>query len=427
MQISHGALDGHCHRALISTDIGGTDPDDFQSMVHLLLYADVLDIEGLISSPYGPGRKEDILRVITCYESDYENLQTCSKHYPTPDALRAITRQGEIEMAPYAGVRRSTEGSEWIVQCARRDDPRPLYVLVWGGIEDIAQALYDAPDILTKLRVYWIGGPNKKWSPDAYQYIADNHPELWIIENNAAYRGWFTGGNQSGEWGNTAFVTKHIAGRGALGDFFNEQLGGTIKMGDTPSVGWLLKGIPEDPSQPGWGGQFVRTWERPYIVFNRLTTSADQIEAFCIFELVLPVGSETPTSPAALMQIENQLLVGDFSTQGSVRFRFSPKSVQTWNYKIHSNVPTLNGQTGEMTSCLPSPDAAKNPSAQHPNWWTDNPAPEFAEGDHIGARTVSQWREDFLRDFAERMQRCLAPKDSDPANNRFSWDIESAE
>ena len=41
-------------RVIVSTDIGGTDPDDFQSMVHLLLYADVLDLEGLISSPYGP-------------------------------------------------------------------------------------------------------------------------------------------------------------------------------------------------------------------------------------------------------------------------------------------------------------------------------------------------------------------------------------
>jgi hypothetical protein len=42
---------------IVSTDIGGTDPDDFQSMVHLLVYADTFDIEGLLSSPYGPGRK----------------------------------------------------------------------------------------------------------------------------------------------------------------------------------------------------------------------------------------------------------------------------------------------------------------------------------------------------------------------------------
>ena len=53
-----GALAGHRYRVLVSTDIGGTDPDDFQSMVHLLVYADAFDIEGLVSSPYGPGRKE---------------------------------------------------------------------------------------------------------------------------------------------------------------------------------------------------------------------------------------------------------------------------------------------------------------------------------------------------------------------------------
>ena len=54
----HGALAGQRYRVLVSTDIGGTDPDDFQSMVHLLVYADAFDIEGLVSSPYGPGRKE---------------------------------------------------------------------------------------------------------------------------------------------------------------------------------------------------------------------------------------------------------------------------------------------------------------------------------------------------------------------------------
>lgn len=38
-------------RILISTDIGGTDPDDNQSMAHLLMYSDNFQIEGLISSP----------------------------------------------------------------------------------------------------------------------------------------------------------------------------------------------------------------------------------------------------------------------------------------------------------------------------------------------------------------------------------------
>jgi hypothetical protein len=33
-------------RILISTDIGGTDPDDNQSMAHLLMYADRFQLEG---------------------------------------------------------------------------------------------------------------------------------------------------------------------------------------------------------------------------------------------------------------------------------------------------------------------------------------------------------------------------------------------
>ena len=197
---------------IVSSDIGGTDPDDFQSLVHLFLYADVLDIEGLISSPYGPGRRQHILEVIAEYERDYPQLVRHSARYPAAEALRSLTKQGETEVAPFAGVRRTTEGSAWIVQCARANDPRPLHVLVWGGIEDLAQALHDAPDILPKLRVYFIGGPNKKWSPDAYHYIATQHPRLWMIEANATYRGWFTGGDQTGEWNNQTFVEHHVVG-----------------------------------------------------------------------------------------------------------------------------------------------------------------------------------------------------------------------
>lgn len=404
-----GALAGHRHRVLVSTDVGGTDPDDFQSMVHLLIYADVFDLEGLVSSPYGPGRKEHILQVIDCYEQDYPNLKTYSDKYPTPDALRAISKQGETEIAPYAGVRESTEGSKWIVECARRDDPRPLYVLVWGGIEDLAQALHDAPDILPKLRVYYIGGPNKKWGTNAFQYIATRHRQLWIIEANATYRGWFTGGNQSGEWGNREFVKQHVAGKGALGDFFVSKKE-DVKMGDTPSVGWLLTGTPEDPSQPGWGGRFVRAWERPYSLFDHLPTTDDSLEEFGILELALPLGDGVPERPHAQIAVENQSLIGHAAGDGTMRFRFSPKAAHAYRFTIQSNVPALDGKTGGITSVLPPPDAASRKSAALPNWWTDDPDRDVAEGPHLGAKTVSRWREDFLRDFAARMLRCRSPR-----------------
>lgn len=394
------------YRVIVSTDIGGTDPDDFQSMVHLLLYADILDIEGLISSPFGPGKKEHILQVIDEYEKDYPNLKTYSGKYPVPDSLRSITKQGATDVAGYAGFDKSTEGSEWIVKCARKNDSRPLYVLVWGGIEDLAQALHDAPDILPKLRVYYIGGPNKKWTPDAYQYIAENFPELWIIESNATYRGWFTGGNQEGEWSNTGFPEKYIKNKGAMSSFFMTQLGGTIKMGDTPSLAWLLKGDTENPSNPGWGGQYVRAWDRPYYLYTDMPDKSDSIQEFSILEIALPVGEKLPEKPEALLHVENQSLVGYFHDDKTVRFRFSPKSDKIFMFEVTSNVVELNGKTGEVSVFVPNPELAGQPSEKYPNWWTDDPNPEFAEGSHIGAKTVSQWREEFLADFAKRMERC---------------------
>jgi hypothetical protein len=94
-----------------------------------------------------------------------------------------------------------------------------------------------------------------------------------------------------------------------------------------------------------------------------------------------------------------------------VRFRFSPKSAKTFDFKIESNINSLNGKTGSITACIPSADLAGQLPVNFPYWWTDNPNPEFAEGEHIGAKTVSRWREDFLKDFAGRMQRCVNIQD----------------
>jgi hypothetical protein len=402
-------IDNQTPRVLVSSDIGGTDPDDFQSMIHLFLYADTLDIEGLVSSPFGLGGKKNILDVIDQYEKDYPNLVTYSDKYPTPDSLRSITKQGASKVANYTGLGNPTEGSEWIIKCARKDDPRPLYVLVWGGIEDLAQALHDAPDILPKLRVYYIGGPNKKWTPDAYQYIVDNHPNLWIIESNATYRGWFNGGDQSEEWSNTGFPEKYITGQGAMANFFMTQLDGTIKMGDTPSLAWLLKGDTEDPSKPGWGGQYVRAWDRPYYLFNKMPSASDSIQEFSILELALTIDNNLPQNPEAKLLVENQALTGDFMKDGTVRFRFSPKSDKTFKFKIESNVVELNGKSGEVTAFIPPPQLAELPSEKYPNWWTDDPNTEYMEGKHIGAKTVNKWRKEYLTDFAKRIHRCAIP------------------
>jgi hypothetical protein len=395
-------------RVIVSTDIGGTDPDDVQSMVHVLVYADMFDVEGLISSPYGPGRREHIEKVIEKYAIDYPNLKSYSDRYPSPQELRRVTKQGAIDSgAPATG--RATEGSNWIVSTARRNDARPLWVLVWGGIDDLAQALHDAPDILPKLRVYFIGGPNKMWSVDAYDDIERDHPLLWMIEANSTYRGWFTGGDQTGEWDNKAFVAKHVAGRGALGDFFSIQLQGTVKMGDSPSVVYALQRTRDDPSRPGWGGRFVPIWDGRKTNFGRNTTIDDKVEAFGVVEFALPIPAGMTRAHSARVMFDNRVPVVALHDGRVLRFRFSPRDAKVWSYVIRSDYAPFDGIEGRFTAVMPPLEQTRRRSSVHPNWWTDDPDPSVAEGVHAGAKSVSLWRRAFLQDFASRMDRCPSP------------------
>ena len=268
-----GVLDGPPVRVIVSTDAGGSDPDDLQSLVHLFVYADEFDIEGLVSSPPKQGRAADILRVIDVYAKDYPNLTRHSDQYPTPDALRSVTVQGATDPAPEAGFSESTAGSRLIIDRARADDPRPLYVLVWGSLTDVAQALHDAPSIKNTVRVYFIASWNRTMDPHAVEYVEREHPDLWMVRSERTFRGWYRGGDHSFGYDNRRIVAKGIDGHGALGDYFaslrpddggGATFGvGEIKMGDTPSVAWLLRGAPDDPGQPSWGGQYRRRDDRP--------------------------------------------------------------------------------------------------------------------------------------------------------------------
>ena len=154
----------------------------------------------------------------------------------------------------------------------------------------------------------------------------------------------------------------------------------------------------------------MRAWERPFARYERLTTASDRLEVFGILELVLPLGPNAPEKPEARMLVTNQSLIGHPDGQGNIRFRFCPRDPKEFSYEIRSNVPSLDGKKGAITAYLPDASMALSPSPRFLNWWTDDPSPAMAEGIHHGAKSVSQWREDFLRDFAERMRRCQSPR-----------------
>jgi hypothetical protein len=271
-----------------------------------------------------------LLKIIGVYARDYPNLRTYSDNYPTPDYLRSISKQGGSDPADLRGWGERTEGSDWIIKCAHRDDQRPLWLLVWGGIDDLAQAL----------RVYFIGGPNKKWSTTAYDYIAREHRDLWIIEANSTYSGFFQGGNQAGAFGNREFVSSNISGRGALGDYF-ATISPAIKMGDTPSLTYLFGATPENPAAESWGGSFVRAWNRPRYTFTRPPAESDTVEVYSITEIICsPEGAMPSNASAKPVGTARSSPVS--RSDGCGIFVLSEAS-QKWSYRIVSDQPGLNG------------------------------------------------------------------------------------
>lgn len=394
-------------RVLISTDIGGTDPDDNQSIVHLMMYSDLFDIEGLVSSPsFGNGSKEEILRMIDMYEADFGKLSAANKSLMTPDELRGLCRQGRRGLAPYVGYDVATEGSDWIVECGRRDDPRPLYVLVWGTLEDVAQALHDAPDIAPKLRVYWIGGPNKKWGVNSYAYVAENFPNLWMIENNASYRGFISSKKKADEF-NAGYYEKYIKGAGLMGSDFINYYDGLVKMGDTPSLLYMMDGDPADPCGESWGGEFERMTVSPRVCFESTTTVEDTVPVYSVVEFRFrgPVKDESEVGKTWFtFRIDRQDWAGVYLGDGVYGVRYSPKAPAVLTYETTSaEVRELDGLTGTLVvSGLWGDASGVDGYKLGDRWFTDKRDAELFDGVWQGSLTVGKWRKDVLTDWAKR-------------------------
>ena len=277
--------------------------------------------------------------------------------------------------------------------------------MVWGGLEDLAQALHDAPDIKKNIKVYWIGGPNKKWSINAYAYIANSHPDLWMIEANATYSGWFMDFGSPNELKNNAFYQYFIRGNGAMGKAFKNYYDGMIKMGDTPSLTYLMNGNPDRPEGESWGGSFSPITRSSRVCFDRNTTIKDTVATYA--EIVWRF--KGPNLPIAAdfvcftLTIQGQTWPGYYLGNGIYGVRYASKKPEIGAYQTKSSIAVLDGQSGQYVSLAhwpgkPGTDDYKLGS----NWFSDKPNQSLFMGDQQGAKTVAKFRKAFLMNWAKR-------------------------
>jgi hypothetical protein len=138
-------------RLAVLTDIGG-DPDDQQSMIRLMVYANEFEIEALIATASGtPGElKEKVTRpdlvreIIGGYERVLPNLRRHATGWPEAEQLLRRVKSGNPERGRKAiGEGHDTEGARFLLERIDAGSAeRPLNICIWGGQTDLAQALW---------------------------------------------------------------------------------------------------------------------------------------------------------------------------------------------------------------------------------------------------------------------------------------------
>ena len=263
-------------RVFVSTDIGGGDQDDYQSLVHLLLYHDMFDLEGIIASYPEVGRSW-WRSIMASYRIDYKKLSLFSADYLPPRELQKRFKLGS--KSKFRGNNPSA-GANLLIKQALKDDPRPLHVLVWGSATDLAQALKQKPAIAKNIRVFIIGGWNTAQDRAAFEFVENMQKRKKFKMIVTGYRGgetgrgiYLTGLHSKRKYGNVGFVKRVVKKHGSLGRAFHANSSRInvnrygIKMGDTPSVFYVMNGsfkFDKKTTPPSWGGRYCRVRKNFY-------------------------------------------------------------------------------------------------------------------------------------------------------------------
>lgn len=245
-------------RLIVTTDLGGADPDDTQSLIHLLVCSDVVDIEGIISSSSWidcPDWTSEITKVIDDYSIVLPILRKHSGGFPDADYLKSVVKRGQaVSNMCGVGAGKDSPGSELIISAVnKQNDSRPVWFVAWSGMNTIAQAIWKVHETRTseefkkfadKIRIYDVLGQD-----DAGAWIARHFPDIFYIRNTQVY-----GCGPSDEW-----IAENIQSKAPFGATYPDRK--WAAEGDTPSFLYVLANglnVPDSISYGGWGGRFSK-------------------------------------------------------------------------------------------------------------------------------------------------------------------------
>ena len=149
-----------------------------------------------------------------------------------------------------------SEGAQCIIDEARRDDPRKLFVLCMGAVSTAAAALMAAPDIHDKLTIVTIGGRGyREHHTDFREFNWGNDPEAinWILEGTQVALWQIPASGYAHIRVSLATLQRRVAPCGEVGAYLLRQMdeynnsegagwtaGESWSLGDNPSVAVVI-------------------------------------------------------------------------------------------------------------------------------------------------------------------------------------------
>jgi hypothetical protein len=334
------------------------------SFVRLLIYSNEFDLEAMIATTStwqkAATHPETMHTLIQTYGQVRENLLLHAKDWPTAEYLdqRVFPGQSAYGLAA-TGEGKSSAGSKALVQAIERDEPRPLWICIWGGANTLAQALIDLRSsktqeemrtLVARLRVYSISDQD-----DAGPWIRREFPELFYIvtpsrpNSDDYYHATWTGISgdvyyRNSDGADTSLVTnewleQNIRSKGPLGKVYPRFM--FIMEGDTPSfLGLIDNGLNayRRPDWGGWGGRYV--FLQPYGETHPIwSQGGDEFTRANSQDTAMGIDGRTHVSDQASIWRWREAFQNDFAAR-------MDWTVKDFAHANHNPVVVVNGKTG---------------------------------------------------------------------------------
>ena len=187
---------------------------------------------------------------------------------------------------------------------------------------------------------------------NSYVYIASHFPNLWFIENNGTYRGFIYDSRNKDRY-NRGYYETYIKGAGLMGADFAHYYNGNPKLGDTPSLLYMMDGDPSDPTRESWGGSFEPFTRSARVVLQAPTTACDTVAIYSIMEFHFdgPVMEDLAVgTPCVTLDIANQQWDGYYLGDGHYVAKYSTYKTGTQPYTITFQIiPDFRPLEGDIT------------------------------------------------------------------------------